>query len=408
MVLSVSLFALGVIGLSASIAAAQNPGVAAARVTGSIADPDTSGVAVANTPAIATIPALHTPSDAAKTKVPASPKSPAEISSPVAQATIVYGVSDPLLINLSTAGQIQRLDAMKAIGITSVRVDASWNWVQPDGPGSYDWSSLDAVVAAIHSVGLSADLIIDGCPAWAAVSSAAGNEFAQPASASEFGTYAGAVAARYGKDGTNYFEIWNEPNLATFWLPKPDPSAYTADLEAAYTAIKAADPSATVLSGGLAPGVDDGTNYDPRTFLEDMYADGAKESFDGLGYHPYSYPDSPDTDASWSGWSMMDETTPSIRSIMADNGDSAKKIWITEYGAPTSDSNSVGEANQSTDMAQAISLTAKLDWVASLYMYTWSDSSTLAADADGFGLLTSDNTPKPAYEAVVAALASNP
>jgi hypothetical protein len=297
---------------------------------------------------------------------------------------------------------------MKAIGITSVRVDASWYWVQPNGAGSYDWTPLDAVVAAIHSVGLSADLIIDGCPAWAAVSSAAGNEFAQPASASEFGTYAGAVAARYAKDGTNYFEIWNEPNLATFWLPKPDPSAYTADLKAAYTAIKDADPPATVLSGGLVPGVDDGTNYDPRTFLEDMYADGAEGSFDGLGYHPYSYPDSPDTDASWSGWSMMDETTPSIRSIMAENGDSAKKIWITEYGAQSTGSISVGEANQSADMVAAISLASKLNWVASFYMYTWSDSSSLAGDANGFGLLASDNTPKPAYEAVAAALAANP
>ena len=32
----------------------------------------------------------------------------------------------------------------------------------------------------------------------------------------------------------------------------------------------------------------------------------------------------------------MYQTSPSIRSIMVANGDSAKKIWITEFGAPTS------------------------------------------------------------------------
>ena len=204
--------------------------------------------------------------------------------------------------------------------------------------------------------------------------------------------------------GVRYFEIWNEPNLADFWEPKPDPAAYTADLKAAYTAIKKVDPSAVVLSGGLAPAENDGKNYDPRTFLEDMYVDGAKESFDELGYHPYSYPDSPDTVASWSGWSMMAATRPSIRSIMTANGDSSKKVWITEYGAPTSGPNSVGETAQSLDLVQAISQAQRLDWIGSLYIYTWNDIATLPADQNGFGLLTDDNAQKPAYSAVAAAL----
>jgi polysaccharide biosynthesis protein PslG len=80
------------------------------------------------------------------------------------------------------------------------------------------------------------------------VSGEQGNEWAQPASASAFGTWAGAVAARYAHSGVvKYFEIWNEENTAAFWLPKPDPAAYTADLQAAYAAIKKADPSAVVI-----------------------------------------------------------------------------------------------------------------------------------------------------------------
>ena len=109
------------------------------------------------------------------------------------------------------------------------------------------------MVASIQKAGLSADLIIDGCPSWAAVSGAQGNQFAQPASPAAFADWAAAVAKRYGGEGANYFEIWNEPNNPAFWAPKPNPAAYTADLKAAYAAIKAVDPAAVVLSGGLAP-----------------------------------------------------------------------------------------------------------------------------------------------------------
>jgi beta-xylosidase len=308
------------------------------------------------------------------------------------------------MLNQSTQGG--ELKAMKAMGVTSVRVEANWYGMQPNGPGDDDWTPLDQLVASIHAAGLTADLVIDGCPPWAAVASAQGDNFAQPASPAQFATFAKSVAARYGPKGVSFFEIWNEPNIPQFWGPKPDPAAYTADLVAAYAAIKAVDPSAVVVSGGLSPATDTSTSYDPRTFLADMYADGAKGSFDGVGDHPYTYPQSPDDDNAGSAWSQMSQTSPSLRSIMTANGDSAKKIWITEYGAPTSGSSSVGETAQSTDLVQAISQVKQLAWVGSFYIYTWSDLSTLAATDNGFGLLTEDNTQKPAYAAVASALPS--
>lgn len=327
-------------------------------------------------------------------------------ASTVSASSVVFGVSDPNLTTQAPTIQLEQLRAMRAIGVTSVRLEANWYWGQPTASGGFKWGVMDQAIASIQKAGLSADLLIDGCPPWAAISGTQGTQYAQPASSTQFAAWAGAVAARYGPKGIRYFEIWNEPNLAVFWQPKPEPAAYTADLKAAYSAIKGADPSAVVLSGGLAPADNDGTNYDPRTFLQDMYADGANGSFDELGYHPYSYPASPNSVESWSGWSMMSDTSPSIRSIMAENGDSAKKIWITEYGAPTSGPNSVGEVGQSTDLVQAISQVRKLDWIGSFYIYTWADISSLPSDQNGFGLLTDTDTRKPAYSAVAAALAN--
>ena len=70
-----------------------------------------------------------------------------------------------------------------------------------------------------------------------------------PADPGPFAQFAGAAAARYAPLGVHDWEIWNEPNGA-FWLPAPNPAAYVAWLRV-MPAIKAADPEATVISGGL-------------------------------------------------------------------------------------------------------------------------------------------------------------
>ena len=320
-------------------------------------------------------------------------------------AARVYGVADPTLLNEPAATQVAQLKAMKAMGMTSVRVDANWYWWQPTGPGSYEWATLDQTMASIHQVGLSADLIIDGCPPWAAVPAAAGDVFAQPASSAAFATYAAAVAARYGPEGAKDFEIGNEPNTQGSWEPTPNPAAYTADLKAAYAAIKAVDPSAVVLSGGLAPGYDTSTSYSPTTFLTDMYAHGAKGSFNGVGAHPYSFPAAPDTYEDWSAWSQMAATTTSLRSIMIANGDSAKKIWITEYGAPTIGPVAISEADQSTDLVQAIAQVKQVSYLGALYIYTWQDVDSVGVGNNGYGMLTNVGAQKLSYAAVTAALA---
>jgi len=333
---------------------------------------------------------------------PSPAVSPSDSASPTAGAGTtplsdsgLIGFSAPELLDDDSGVQLQQLQQMKSMGMSTVRVDADWSGGEPS-PDSFDWSTLDRIMASIQTVGMTADLIIDGCPAWAAAPGAAG-EFAQPAEPSQFAAWAAAVAARYSAQGTRYFEIWNEPNIQEFWSPTPNPAAYTQDLVAAYAAIKEVDPAAVVISGGLSDGGNTSTTYDPVTFLEDMYADGAKGSFDEVGDHPYSFP-SATPDSGMSSWTEMDGTSPSLRSVMAANGDSAKKIWITEYGAPTIGENAVSESAQTTDLTEAISQMKQTSWIGAFYIYTWSDQYGGA----GFGLLDSNGDPKPAYSAIAA------
>ena len=317
---------------------------------------------------------------------------------------LTFGIAYPALASESPTAQKSAISVIKSIGITSVRIDADWAWVQPTSANEFDWSVLDQEVKVIRAAGLTVDLIIDGCPPWAAVPGTTGDASPQPASSAQFATWAADVARRYAPEGVRYFEIWNEPNIVAFWQPKPNPVAYSDDLIAAYKAIKDVDSSAFVVSGGLSPSVTDADDYSPVEFLEDMYHDGVKGSFDALGYHPYSYPVAPDTYEPWSGWSQMSATDPSIRSVMADNGDSDKKVWITEFGAPSSGISSVGTAGQATQIGQALGAARSNNWIGAIYIYTWQDSSTADAQDNGFGLLAADGSPKPACGVVASVL----
>ena len=325
-------------------------------------------------------------------------------SGPAGAAVNKFGVADPGLARESASAQAADLAAMKTIGITAVRLDANWNWVQSGGPNSHHWAWLDQVVASVRAAGMSVDLIVDGCPQWAAVSGAKAPN-AQPASPAAYARYAAALAARYAPKGVHTFEIWNEPNNVIFWRPAPNPAAYTADLIAAYKAIKKVDPSAVVLSGGLAPKKNDGTNISAITFLKAMYAKGAKNHFDGVGYHPYSYPALPNTYKFWSGWSQMSQTSPSIRSVMTANGDGGKQIYITEVGAPTGGPRRVNQATQADEFSQAIAAAKTTSWIGAMYLYTWQNRGTNTSESeDWFGLLTQAGVHKPAYTAVKNAI----
>jgi hypothetical protein len=294
---------------------------------------------------------------------------------------------------------------LKSIGITSIRIGADWAYISYAGPGTYDWSQLDQEVASIRAAGMSMDMVIMGTPSWAAVAGEEASDVAQPASPAAFGQFAAAVAQRYAPQGVQDFEIWNEPNSAAFWAPAPNPAAYVQLLQAADTDIKAVDPGALVITGGLAPEANDGSDINEVTFLQDMYADGAKGSFDAVGDHPYSYPALPDTYQAWSGWSQMDATPASLESTMAANGDGGKPIWATEVGAPTGGPDSVGTAGQAQELTQAIDDAKSSSFIGALYIYTYEDSGgDPTTDEDWFGLLNADGSAKPAWSAVAAAI----
>lgn len=315
------------------------------------------------------------------------------------------GFSVPTFPWLSRSEQVRWLKDFLALGITWIRFDVTWAVVRPTRAGSYNWARYDTAVAEADRYGIHVDAEAVFSTPWAnAPGCRAADAKCQPASPRLYAMYAAAIARHFGHR-VSAEEIWNEPNNVAFWHPAPDPAFYVRMLKDAYVAIKAADPQMIVVSGGLAPEPDNGTDISARTFAEDMFKYGAKAYFDAFGYHPYSFPALPDQYEPWSAWSQMAETRPSIRSIMTANGKAAIPIWITEVGAPTGGPRHDSQLLQAAAITQVVRNERSLSWLGPAFIYSFKDLGTSQAQAqDFFGVMTARGSPKSSYLALKRAI----
>jgi hypothetical protein len=298
------------------------------------------------------------------------------------------------------------LDGVRAARAGWIRLDINWDVIQRHGARRYDWARFDTVVAAARRRGLAVLGVIAYTPPWARP--AGTTAMYPPAHVESYARFAGVAVRHFSRAGVRAYEIWNEPNVARFWRPAPDVVRYTHMLRRAYAAIKSADPGATVVSGGLAPhgryGQNDRETINPLSFLEWMYANGAKGSLDAVGWHPYAFPHDL-TFAVWSAWSQMAATTPSALSIMGAFGDGRRKLWATEFGAPTGVTGfAVSEAAQAQLVTDAFAALCAAPWAGPAFLYSYRDDGTDPADVEhSLGIVRRDWSAKPAFHAYRAA-----
>ncbi|NTV22231.1 MAG: glycoside hydrolase family 5 protein [Candidatus Yonathbacteria bacterium] len=298
---------------------------------------------------------------------------------------------------------------LKDAGVTWVRWDINWGAVQEAGPNVYYWEDPDRVANTAKKYGINSLGIITYAPVWAQNSTCIKQNTCAPVDADAFATFASLVATRY-KGTVSHWEIWNEQNTPQDGYATPNVARYAELLKVTYTAIKRANPDAFVITGGVAPAGDEDGNISPITFVKGLYTYGAKDSFDAIALHPYTYPLSPTRDVEWNNWEQIAD----IRDIMVANGDSAKRIWLTEYGAPTGGPGKARTINPSTfvygadyvteaaqdQMAQeTVALyTDHTSYLGPFFWYSFRDLGTAKTSPENFfGILRHDLTQKPAY-----------
>ena len=327
-----------------------------------------------------------------------------------------YGFAADMVATSATAA----VSATKGAGFGWIKQQVRWDGLQPSPTSAIGWGPLDGAVNAANAAGLKVMFSVVAAPSWAAVP---GGAF--PKNPSDLANFMGAMATHF-KGRVQAYEVWNEENYAVEMGPGIGPQTagqYVEGLKAAYTAIKAVDPTIIVVSGAPTPtGVND-PNIGERdlTFLQQMYAYQSgvvKSYFDALGAHNEPFGNqAQETVAAHTAPNYS--TDPSFffhqvedyRNLMVSQGDGNKPIWETEIGY---DSNPLAPAAYS--YAQSITEQQQATWLVGLFQYAkqnypwmgtmlvWNlNYQAIVGQSDekwGFSVLRADGSPRPAYTAL--------
>jgi len=219
---------------------------------------------------------------------------------------------------------------MEDAGIYWDRLELWWGELEPE-KGRFDWSFSDKVAEFYREQDIHGMVILCYSSAWSN---------APPADDAERARYANYVyqmVSRY-KDTFKVWEIWNEPNIPTFW-PEPNVRDYTLMLKEAYKAAKRADPTCTILAASTS-----GPDLD---FIKGVYKYGGWDYCDGISIHPYSMAGGPVSQKLDKILRMHQEYIASVGGRGSCRAE-PKSLWITEMGWTSS--------SPAQDEAQAISL----------------------------------------------------
>jgi hypothetical protein len=308
----------------------------------------------------------------------------------------VSGMNGFTVFKLTPVRRDDQLAAMAADGVRVVRSDAVWNQIEPVAPGPtgpiYQWAGYDQWVSALATHHLTWEPLIDFTVGWAKTCPG----YCAPTSDSTYATFAQAIAARYGPNGsfwaqnpqlpyypTHFFEIWDEEDNSTFYIP---PARFATMYTAARAAIRAVDPTASVIVGGLSddsrlPGYKPSKDY-PAVYAYQMFAadPGLKGNVDAFGLHPYAA-----TAAAVVNWTIH------FRHVLDSIGEASVPLDITEIGWTSGDATrEAWRASMMGAVADELSrsdcgirLLAPYDWV-NPGVASWSDFGLI----DSTGLTT--------------------
>jgi polysaccharide biosynthesis protein PslG len=281
----------------------------------------------------------------------------------------------------------------RSLNAEIVRDSLLWSQVEPV-EGERDWSRTDRVVEELRAAGIEPLFAVVGSPGWAngAPESSPDRYLYVPqrgealdAWLAHYSDFLAAAVDRY-RDFIKRWEIWNEPNLAAFWRPRPDPVVYAHVYETLRSTILREDPSAHVAVGGLT-NLTAATDPDisGRAFLRGLIRMHAP--LDGVAVHPYTTDDHP-PGIHVPGENNFDDIER-VRDQLAGRAEQAP-IWVTEWGWSSA---TVGESRQARYVDRSMTMLES--------RYHFVRVATYFVDHDRppeffQGLLDEDLTPKPA------------
>ncbi|MBL7043569.1 MAG: hypothetical protein ISR77_33365 [Pirellulaceae bacterium] len=189
------------------------------------------------------------------------------------------------------------LAVARAVGVRWLRLHppnhTKWRIVEPRAKGQWQWR--DEPIALARRAGLQLVGSLDRCPTWASTAPPGTPDFSfytgtgawLPRDWGEWETYVTNVVRRYKHD-IHVWEVWNEPNLSGWLVPREGQSraeAYVEMLRHTYGVVKREDPDATVIGGCVAGAL--AKDSPAEQFTWQIIDLGALELMDVFSFHQY-------------------------------------------------------------------------------------------------------------------------
>jgi polysaccharide biosynthesis protein PslG len=325
-----------------------------------------------------------------------------------------FGVNINRVFNdqLATESVDAHLAAIAASGITQVRTDAMWAFIEP-------WAADNGALGPLHAEtdrrmlamarhGLRWLPVLDYTPVWQQTTP--GDDHSAPTDPEAFARFAAIFASRYGRRGQFWrehpelpylpvrtYELWNEENTTRFWQPHPEPDRYADLYLQALATIKAIDPTATVAIGGLGHGA--------NAFLKATYRARPQIAgqIDAVAIHPYAP----------TAAGVM-RTIQRVGAVLRSLDARTVPLIITEVGweseAGSPDALALPEAKRAaamTELVDAIASRRSHDHIIGLLPYTWwTPRRDPSNGEDWYGLALDDASLTPTGNAYAAAIRS--
>lgn len=237
----------------------------------------------------------------------------------------------------------QTATQMASVGVGSVLLSVFWPVIEAQ-PGTYDFSATDQTIGNLAAAGVQTEPILYGTPRWALQ----GSKFASDPNANNvpptktatgrtgWVAFVRQAVSRYGPGGTYWktefhlqhpgarplpvrtWQVWNEPNVPTYYWPKADPKSYAKLLRISYGTIHAFDRHAKVAVGGLVCVV----KYTCNRYLTNLYRQPkVKRYFNLVGLHPYGH-----------SLHLVIAGVKKTRRVMKHAHDGRTNLWVSEIG----------------------------------------------------------------------------
>ena len=247
---------------------------------------------------------------------------------------------------------------LSSLGVKWARVQTGWAKTEKV-KGVYDFDWLDEIVDELLNIGIKPWFNVTyGNPLYSRGAEGASVGWAPVFSKGERLAWRKFVAAlvRHFKGRVKCYEVWNEPDISTFWKPgRANPDHYTELVKLTSKEIRKNFPQAFIIAGSICRGVKSPVGL---SFLERCLKNGMGKYINAVAFHSYSlFPEECYAGGISALRYMINKYSPGLQMWMGEGGVPSKTMV---YGA-LSNYKGWNEARQVKHMLRRIMTDLKHD-----------------------------------------------